>query len=65
MISLNNKKSYLGNIKFFELEKIDEAKTKLKTLLDSYGKNSFNVEEIVSCCAPTYKLISFKVTVDL
>ena len=64
VLSLNNKKSCLGNIRFFELEKTSEVETKLKTLLDSYGENSFRIEKINSCCAPTYNQISFNVTVD-
>ncbi|KZX17541.1 hypothetical protein MBCUT_02160 [Methanobrevibacter cuticularis] len=62
-ISLSNKKSYLGNIKFFDTENIDEVKSELKSLFDAYGKNSFNIENIQSCCTPNYILISFKIDI--
>jgi hypothetical protein len=62
-IVLSNKKSYLGNIRFFEIDKIDEVKLKLTTLFNKYGKNSFNFEEITPCCSPNYILISFKIDV--
>jgi hypothetical protein len=60
---MSNKKSYLGNIRFFDLEKLNEVTTKLTTILDEYGKNSFHTEEVIPCCSPKYYLISFKVDV--
>ncbi|MDR2623145.1 MAG: hypothetical protein LBC39_01040 [Methanobrevibacter sp.] len=62
-ISLSNQESFIGNIKLFDLNKLDEVLSKLSSLLDEYGKNSHNVEEVESCCSPKYHLISFKLNV--
>jgi hypothetical protein len=62
-ISLSNQESFIGTIKLFDLNKLDEVLSNLSILLDEYGKNSHNVDEIESCCSPTYYSISFKVNV--
>jgi hypothetical protein len=62
-VSLSNQDSFVGNIKLFDFDKLNEFSLKLSSLLDEYGKNSSSTEEIKSCCSPKYHLISFKVNV--
>jgi hypothetical protein len=62
-VSLSNQDSFIGNIKLFDIDKLDEFSFRLSSLLDEYGKNSLNNEEIESCCSPKYHLISFKVNI--
>ncbi|MDR2873967.1 MAG: hypothetical protein LBV42_04410 [Methanobrevibacter sp.] len=62
-VSLSNQDSFIGNIKLFDLDKLDNFSFRLSSLLDEYGKNSFNSEEVKPCCSLQYHLISFKVNV--
>ncbi|MDR2545331.1 MAG: hypothetical protein LBD03_07335 [Methanobrevibacter sp.] len=62
-IYLSNQESFIGNIKLFDLNKLDEVLSKLSSLLEEYGKNSHNTDKVESCCSQTYYLISFKVNV--
>jgi hypothetical protein len=62
-ISSSNAASYLGNIRVFDENILDKLESEINTLFDQYGKSSLRIEEIVSCCEPTYKNISFKVDV--
>ncbi|MDR2830727.1 MAG: hypothetical protein LBB45_06820 [Methanobrevibacter sp.] len=62
-ISLSNKDLFLGNIKLFDLNKLDQLTSKLSSLLDEYGKNSYNTEKVESCCSQSYHSISFKVNI--
>ncbi|KZX12837.1 hypothetical protein [Methanobrevibacter curvatus] len=64
MISFSEKKSYIGNIKFLDMEKVEEAKKILSKVFKCYGHYSIHSQEVVSCCAPKYMTIGFKIDVE-
>lgn len=65
VINLNNQASYLGNIEIFDYDLIETIENQLQQLFENYGSCSIRNEEVVSCCKPDYKNISFKVNIDL
>ncbi|MDR0913143.1 MAG: hypothetical protein LBM96_11180 [Methanobrevibacter sp.] len=62
-ISFSKNKSYIGNVKFLEMNKVDEACKLLEPVLNIYGKVALRTQEVVSCCAPTYMMIGIKIDV--
>lgn len=65
VINLNNQVAYLGNITIFDYDVLETIENQLSEILNNYGAYSIKNEEVVSCCKPPYKNISFKVTVDI
>lgn len=63
IISSLDNKSYLGNIKLFDIDELDKVKNDLEDLLNSYGDNSINSRKITPCCSPSYFQISFKLNI--
>ena len=61
VVSLNNDKSYIGNIKISDENKLEEMKKDLKELLNRYGNTSLKSEEFIPCCSPPYINIRFKI----
>ncbi|MDR0900779.1 MAG: hypothetical protein LBM26_03875 [Methanobrevibacter sp.] len=64
-INSPNTKSYLGNIKLFDVENIDTVNDILNDMFNVYGEYSLNSRKINSCCSPTYILISFKLNMAI
>jgi len=65
VINLNNQIAYLGNIVIFDYDILETIENQLSKILNNYGSYSIKNEEVVSCCKPAYKNISFKVNVDI
>lgn len=65
VINLNKEVAYLGNIPIFDYNLLESIEKQLSKLFNNYGSYSIRNEEVVSCCKPPYKNISFKVNVNL
>lgn len=65
VINLNNHVAYLGNIAIFDYNILELIEKQLSEIFNNYNSYSIRNEEVVSCCKPTYKNISFKVNVDI
>jgi len=62
-ISLNKETAYLRTIAIFDYSKFGKIENELNNIFKDYGSFSLKTKEIVSCCKPSYKNISFKVNV--
>jgi hypothetical protein len=63
MINSSKITSYLGSIKIFDENKLEIIKSDIGSLFNEYGNYSLRTEEVISCCKPPYKNISFKVDI--
>jgi len=65
VLNLNNQVAYLGNIVIFDYDILEKIENQLSEILNNYGAYSIINKEVVSCCTPIHKNISFKVNVDI
>ena len=65
VMNLNKQTAYIGNIDILDYDLIETIEKQLNELFEKYGTYSVKNKEIVSCCAPSYKKISFKVNVNI
>ena len=64
-VNSSDKISYLGNIKVFDENKLEKIISDMNEIFNKYGSFSIRTEDIISCCKPPYKNISFKVNINL
>lgn len=64
VLNLNDKISYLGNIKIFDDNKLEKIEKEMKNSFKKYESFSLNSREVISCCRPPYNNISFKIDID-
>lgn len=64
VINLNNQTSFLGNIAVLDYNKLDKVENQLNKLFKEYSSYSVRTEEVISCCKPAYKNISFKININ-
>jgi len=64
-LNLNNQVAYLGNIAIFDYDILETVENQLSEILNNYGTYSIISRNVISCCKPVYKNISFKVNVTI